>query len=507
MSTKTNKEIDIHAKSSKPKFKLSRKLSDIEKSYTKIKEEGIAFSRTLSERISSSGDTTGTPFYHFRWKRHFLADYIAYPKSDEDVIKIIQSANEYIVSVTPRGAGSCYYGSGSPTNGGVVVDMKRMKECQINKDNMTATVQTGICFSNLMDLLDEKDLELGCYPTSALTTTLGGWIGTGGTMGIGTVQNGPFLNQMVSMKVVSPTGNLKQYNEKDDFEQFFGSNGIFGIVTEVVLKIFPKSTKTDPIMAGFSSLGDLLKAIQVILSNTNPFVLRFSDKYHEYNCSGLTRHSHYMFLLYNGRNKDLDTDVKEALKLIEQNNGTFLGTKFSHDTWEDYLKHELKIKLETPVQMLQQIYIGFQKTELILNYFEKLIKKNKLNHCFYGLINRDNNVRLCLYTPTDNEYWMHFLSSKAVISKVVKYAYKLGGRIYTYGLQNTIYLHKFEKDKLKKFREKKAKVDPNYILNPLKIVKTKISFFRVNMMFELIMFYRRIATKLGLAKEILVLNI
>ncbi len=493
--------------SNKTKFKLSRNLSDIKASYTKIKEEGIAFSRTLSERISSSGDTTGTPFYHFRWKQHFLADYIAYPKSDEDIIKILQVANEHIISVTPRGAGSCYYGSGSPTNGGVVVDTKRMKECHINKDNLTATVQTGICFSRLMDFLDEQDLELGCYPTSALTTTLGGWIGTGGVMGIGTLQNGPFLDQMISMKVVSPTGDLIEYDKKVDFEQFFGTNGIFGIVTEVVLKVFPKSRKIVPLLLGFESLGELLRSIKDILSNTDPFVLRFSDKYHEYNCSGLSRHSHYLFLLYNGRNKDLDEDVKETLRIIENYNGTFLGNKFSHSTWDDYLQHELKIKLETPVQMLQQIYINFEKTEPIITYFEKLIKKNKLNHCFYGLINRDNNVRLCVYTPTDNEYWMHFIASKAVISRVVKYAYKLGGRIYTYGLQNTIYLQKFEKNKLKKLREKKAEVDPNYILNPLKIVKSKISFFRVNIMFELMLLWRRLATKLGLAQEILVLDI
>ncbi len=492
---------------SKTKFKLSRNLSDIKASYSKIKEAGIDFSRTLSERISSSGDTTGTPFYHFRWKQHFLADYIAYPKNDEDIMKIVQLANEYTISVTPRGAGSCYYGSGSPTNGGVVIDMKRMKECHINRDNMTATVQTGICFSRLMDLLDEQDLELGCYPTSALTTTLGGWIGTGGVMGIGTLQNGPFSDQMVSMKVVSPTGDLKEYDKKVDFDQFFGSNGIFGIVTEVVLKVFPKSRKIVPLLLGFESLGELLMSIKDILSKTDPFVLRFSDKYHEYNCSGLSRHSHYIFLLYNGRNRDLDEDVKEALRLVENYNGTFLGNKFSNSTWDDYLKHELKIKLETPVQMLQQIYINFEKTESIITYFEKLIKKNKLNHCFYGLINRDNNVRLCLYTPTDNEYWMHFIASKAVISRAVKYAYKLGGRIYTYGLQNTIYLHKFEKNKLKRLKEKKAEVDPNYILNPLKIVKSKISFWRVNSMFELMLRWRRWAVRLGLAKEILVLDI
>ncbi|KKN15685.1 hypothetical protein LCGC14_0983560, partial [marine sediment metagenome] len=123
------------------------------------------------------------------------------------------------------------------------------------------------------------------------------------------------------------------------------------------------------------------------------------------------------------------------------------------------------------------------------------------------LINRDYKVRLVIYTPTDNEFWMHFLASKAVTSKVVKQAYNLGGRVYTYGLQNTIYLQKFEKNKLQKFRERKAEVDPNYILNPLKIVKSNISFFRINMMFGLMLVWRKLAIKLGLAKEILKIDI
>ncbi len=493
--------------SKKPKFKLSRKISDVKKAFTLIESAGIACSRTLSERISSSGDTTGTPFYHFRWKNHYLADFIVYPTSDDDVIKILQVANEHTVSVTPRGAGSCYYGSGSPTNGGIVVDTKRMKSCQINKENLTATVQTGICFSRLMDLLDEEGLELGCYPTSAFTTTLGGWIGTGGTMGIGTLQNGTFEEQMNSIKVVSPTGVLTEYDKKAGFGQFFGTNGIYGIVTEVVLNIFHKARKIIPLMIGFESLENIFDSIKEILLKTDPFVLRFSDNYHEYNCSGLTRHSNYIFLLYNGKKNNLEEDVNNCLGIIEIHNGTFLGDKFSHETWDGYLQHELKIKLETPVQMLQQLYLDFERTGAIITYFENLTRKNKLNHCFYGLINRDYKVRLVIYTPTDNEFWMHFLASKAVTSKVVKQTYNLGGRVYTYGLQNTIYLQKFEKNKLQKFRERKAEVDPNYILNPLKIVKSNISFFRINMMFGLMLVWRKLAVKLGLAKEILTIDI
>jgi len=490
------------------KFKLTRNLSNIKQLYMRLREvEKIDCSRTLVERISSSGDTTGSPFYHWRWKLHYLADFIAYPLTDEDVVLILRLANEYNVSVTPRGAGSCYYGSGSPTNGGVIIDTKRMKSFQINKEKMTVTVQTGICFSHIMDILDQDDLALGCYPTSAFTTTIGGWIGTGGSMGIGTLQNGPFLDQMISIKVVNPTGELKIYTNKDDFKIFFGTNGIFGIVTEVVLKVYPKPANQIPLMFGFDSMEDLLNSIKLLMEETDPFLIRFSDRYHEINCSGYSKHPLYLFLIYNGANRDLNDDVMSCFSILIKNHGEFLGENYARLTWDDYLKHELKIKLETPVQMLQQINISFDNCEKIIYLFEKLTNERELNHCYYGLINKDKMIRLCLYTPTDNDFWVHFISSKACLHRVVKYAYRIGGRIYTYGLQNTIYLHKFEKDKLKKFQEIKLAADPNYILNPLKIVRSKMNFFRINMMFELTMLWRKLAVKLGIAQKILTVDI
>jgi hypothetical protein len=133
------------------KFKLTYNPANIDRCFKEMKDiKGLFVSHTLVERISTSGDTTGTPFYHFRWKLHNLADFVAYPENSEHVKQIIKTANKFSVSITPRGSGSCYYGSGIPANGGLVMDMKRMKSFSINKDSMTATTQPGIVFSSLM---------------------------------------------------------------------------------------------------------------------------------------------------------------------------------------------------------------------------------------------------------------------------------------------------------------------------------------------------------------------
>ncbi|MHA1474354.1 MAG: FAD-binding oxidoreductase [Promethearchaeota archaeon] len=486
------------------KFKLTRKISNVQKSFRDIHEiSEMNVSKTLVERISSSGDSTGTPFYHFRWKKHNLADFVVYPETNEDVQKVLKIANVHKISVTPRGSGSCYYGSGIPANGGAVMDMKRMHTYSIDKELLTCRIQVGMVFSSLMKILDDEGFELGCYPTSAYTTTIGGWIGTGGTMGIGTIQDGSLIDQILDMTIIDPQGNEIHIAEKQQMEDYFGTNGIFGVVTEVLLKIYPKSKKVIARSYGFNSLKEILDCIQKLMVETDPFELRFSDRGHEYRSTGFSKYEYYLFLIYNGKNNSIHVDLERSAAIIEEFNGNFLGDLYSERTWEDYLKHEMRIKLDNPVLMLQQVYINIKWVPAIIIRFQSLISENRLNSAFYGIINRDCNVRLVLYTPTDNSYWLHFLGSKSILHKMVKYAYTLGGRVYTYGLQNSIYLHRFDKERLKYLQKLKIQRDPNYILNPLKQVTTKISYSRINIMFNMALFWRKIAVKIGRANVIL----
>jgi hypothetical protein len=213
-----------------------------------------------------------------------------------------------------------------------------------------------------------------------------------------------------------------------------------------------------------------------------------------------------LFLIYNGKKNSISTELEISTEIIQKCNGFYLGNLYSERTWDDYLKHEMRIKLNNPVLMLQQIMLNIEWVPAILERFDSLVEKNLINSAFYGIINRDFRVRLVLYTPTDNAFWGHFLGSKAVLHKIVKYTYSLGGRVYTYGLQNSIYLHRFDKKRLKKIQKLKLQKDPNNLLNPLKQTSINVSYPRIDIMFLLALFWRRIAVKFGKAKKILTPN-
>ena len=62
-----------------------------------------------------------------------------------------------------------------------------------------------------------QSLTLGAYPTSAYTATIGGWIGTGGLVGIGTDPYGPFIKQVHWLRVIASDGQQKTIDSPEEF--------------------------------------------------------------------------------------------------------------------------------------------------------------------------------------------------------------------------------------------------------------------------------------------------
>lgn len=458
--------------------------------------ENLDYSTSLVERICESGDTTGSPFFHWRWKKKYYADVIIWPETEAHVLSIVKLAQKTQTPITTRGAGTCYFGSSVPAYGGAVLDVKRMDKYNLDLENRIVKVQPGISFYNLMQFLEKENLELGCYPTSALSATLGGWMGTGGEVGIGTLRRGSFINQILELQVVMPEGEIKTINNRKELKIFFGSCGIYGIITEFTLKVKKKEIKL-PLAFGFTNFNDVLHNSRLLTRNTTVFYVRFSDREYEIRCRGNGEYSFYLFIVLSGDLEEIQSKSKEIFEMVKENGGKFIDKEYSEKMWDEALKYEMIPKRNAPVLMLQSLYTDINQCSELIVKFNKHAQKYQLNHAFYGIINRDLRIRLMLFTPTDNKYMNHFLSSKAILHKIVKKAYQSDdSRVYTYGLLNTLYLLKFEKEKRADFKELKATLDPNAILNPCKLTSRKVRFRRINTIFAMNLFWRYLAIKL-----------
>ncbi|MHA2005880.1 MAG: FAD-binding oxidoreductase [Promethearchaeota archaeon] len=188
-----------------------------------------------------------------------VPDIVIRPKDATEISEILKIANEEKIPVTPRGGGDCEFGGSKPIgDGGIVLDMKRMNNIiNLDHENLIVTVEAGISWGKLNEYLSPSALYTGCMgPGSGMTASVGGGISHHSVGGGGCAKYGACTNQLVSLEVVLPTGEIietgSQANKfsKYPFNRFgngpdlaglfCGDNGIMGVKTTISLQVFPK---------------------------------------------------------------------------------------------------------------------------------------------------------------------------------------------------------------------------------------------------------------------------
>lgn len=188
-----------------------------------------------------------------------IPDIVIRPQSTQEIAEIVKIANEEDIPIYPRGGGDCEFGGSKPIGDqGIVLDMKRMNDIvNLDEDNLIATVEAGISWAKLNDYLSDFGLYTGCMgPGSGMTASIGGGISHHSVGGGGCAKYGACTNQLVSLEVVLPTGEIIETgSQANKFSEtpfnrfgngpdlaglFCGDNGILGVKTKVSLQVFPR---------------------------------------------------------------------------------------------------------------------------------------------------------------------------------------------------------------------------------------------------------------------------
>ena len=172
---------------------------------------------------------------------------VVFPETTEQVAAVVKLANEHLVPITPRAAGSGVACGAIPIHHGLVMELDRMnKILELDEDNLYAVVQTGVRTSEIQEQCRQRGLLYAGDPCSADSCQIGGNVATNAG-GNKAVKYGTTRNQIYGMKVVTPTGDivdiggrLQKCSTGYCLEQLFcGSEGTLGIITEVTLKLRP----------------------------------------------------------------------------------------------------------------------------------------------------------------------------------------------------------------------------------------------------------------------------
>ena len=188
-----------------------------------------------------------------------VPDIVIRPKDAKEISEILKIANEENIPIVPRGGGCCEWGGSIVENDtGIILDMKRMNNVvNLDQDNLVVTVEAGIAWGTLNSYLSQFGLYTGCLgPGSGMTASVGGGISHHSVGAGGCAKYGSCTNQLVSLEVVLPTGDIietgsqanifsklpfnRNGNGPDLAGLFCGDNGIYGVKTQVSLKVFPR---------------------------------------------------------------------------------------------------------------------------------------------------------------------------------------------------------------------------------------------------------------------------
>ena len=220
-------------------------------------------------------------------RTRFEPDAVVFPRSEEDISRILVYCNQHKIVITPRGAGSGFTGGALPTNGGITLAMEKHmnKILEIDMENMVAVVQPGVINMDLQRAVEEVGLFYPPDPASEEYSTLGGNVSENAG-GMRAAKYGITKDYVMALRAVRANGDIIRAGKRTikDVAGYniagilIASEGTLGVITEITLKLIPKPKFTKAYMGIFPSVDDAMNAVFKSLANgANPVAIEFMD--------------------------------------------------------------------------------------------------------------------------------------------------------------------------------------------------------------------------------------
>lgn len=247
------------------------------------------------------------------------------PTGIEEARLMAEISNRYEVPLAPLGAGT---GNGSTHPPGIPVRFDLMKDVRLpDDDEPWVEAGPGASWLNLDDELRARGRGLAVYPTSAPRATVGGWLATDG-LGVGSFEYGRLHENVLSVTVVSPSGELSEMPGADlaSLSQPAGEGTII-----VRARLRTRRADADaPFAAAFGSVADLVAAVEGLSDSRPPlWHLAFLNP-----TLARARRLQAEYLLFGAYPRGREYGVSDPLHaVVESSRGRLLGVADAYRVW------------------------------------------------------------------------------------------------------------------------------------------------------------------------------
>ncbi len=440
-----------------------------------------------TERILYSHDIAAMPSLFKPLIGKTIPDVVVQPQNEEELTELIRWASEKKIPLVPRGKGSSGYGGIIPTRKGVVIDFYRMKDViSVDVKNETVTVQPGITWEQLDRKLKPEGLTIRLYPTSYPSSSAGGWLAQGGA-GIGSYEYGWFSENVVSVRIVLPGGEVKELSGKD-LEVIADAEGTTGVISQLTIRV-QKLTDIGVAAVACPDAHHLSKIFQDFIDQNLPIwsLVFINPRMAEMkNRSPVRMHqgrpaeekvilpaAYIATLAF--REGDREKVVSKLPEIVKKCQGEILSQKIADHEWENRFRLMI-VKRLGPSLIPAEVVVPMDKLGEVMEEIEQQVNQPVVKEGV--IIKEGKNGRpeavLLGFIPSDQRKFSYNFVFGLVLT-IMKIAEKYGGRPYSTGLYFTSKIKSIMgKERVERLKAFKKRVDPKKILNPDKVMGRKL---------------------------------
>ena len=267
------------------------------------------------------------------------------PASTQEVSKVVRLASAAQVNIVPVG-GNTGLNGGTHSDNAISISMERLNNIhEIRVNSKIAIVDAGVILANLHNVVNENDLMFPLTFGARGSATIGGVLSTNAG-GSNVLKYGNTRDLVLGVEIVLPNGeimNLMSELHKDNSgyclrDLVIGAEGTLGIITQAVLKLFPRPKAYATAMVAVNSLDTALSLLNELQDGTGGAVAAYE----------------YMPKRYIQGHMELSSASRRPFK-------------------EDY-EHLVMVELETTVELFSQC--GDDGQVLLSGELERILDRN-----------------------------------------------------------------------------------------------------------------------------------
>ena len=414
-----------------------------------------------------------------------LPEAVVFAESVGDVLKVLAWCHTHHMPVIPFGAGSSLEGNIIPVTPAISLDFSRMNRVlEVRPLDFLVMVEPGVRREELNRTLQDTGLFFPVDPGA--NATLGGMAATNAS-GTTTVRYGGMRQNVAELEVVLANGEVlrlgrsvrKTSSGYDLKDLFIGSGGTLGVITRLVLRLYPVPTFVHTMRVFFPSLVEAAEAAYRFMASALPVARlelldELSIKFINRDLKRTYLEKPALFLeFHSSTGTAIDEESTYAEKLVRDAGALDINVaRHEQDRaaqWEARHNYAWAFMHCHPGDLYYttDVAVPLSRVVEMVSYAQQLLQEMHLEGSIVGHVG-DGNFHTLIATPPEE-----YASAEVYSARLVNRALELGGTAtgeHGVGVVKRKFMEAEHGAALAWMRQIKALFDPEGLLNPGKIL-------------------------------------